>query len=1456
MADRKDVQLIIRARTEGEKAVEALAQAMHDLFEAGSGGDANSNIAKLGQTILGLDKTLAGAKSRTDQVSEAYDRLGNSAAQTISELVAKQAEIEGIKNGLASLKAQADGAFVGPQRAGLPGIIKGVEKDLKSAETQANRLTSTLANQQTQLAQFPSALQKLASTERGLGEAVSFGHAQIQQQTAALVEQQAAATKLSAIQQQINSATGINRGDSTGTAQAAAGVLAEVAARDELIQKFHQEAAAARSLNEIEHLLIRPQGAAVAGGASFSALDQRAQQAAAFNAALNASNQLTTQNSNAQEAAAQRLLERTRPLEVIQTKLNADLREAATLYAQGAISARQLADAEVFLKSEALAAGEALQRTGRGSRGKIGLFGLKPYELTNLSFQINDVVTGLASGQRPLQIIAQQGGQILQLFPKAGAAILGALGNPVVLGAATMMGLFVVAINKAIDSSQRLRVLDAALERIGNNAGISAVELNKIVTSLDAIGLSGSDALKVVTDFVGELDPSRIQQFGVAARDASEVLGIKAPDAAKALREGLTGGFDAVVKMSDALGNVLRPAELEHIRLEFAAGDASKARADAANLVTKRLHDMRVEMDGPWAKAARGSEALWTTFTTSLGKAADELGKQTGIVALLGAVADAMERTADAQGRIKSTTPGGSTSGGAPTGDPRAKNSDAATAEAIQLERLKVATLDRVQLENELQTATVAANRIAIAGEIAYQNEIDQTADKKKAAIARAKAEAEERNRLELQDLANFAKRQAQIESTGRNNARPTFKDGTLQSTALGQGQFLESTWLQLFRKNFPEQAKNMSRDAILELRRDQQTTFELIQLYAKQNAEVLKAAGIAVTQANLSLAHHFGAGGAVKLLQANPNALVSDILPEAVNPSKRLGGRSPNPDLVGKTVGSVITQANTRFPADSEKSDALAAIEQAEAKRLDLQGQLNEKLDQENSARSFAADQAKKLLGLSADELFAEEKKQAVIKAIQQAAQEAADKNLTIDADRLKQIRETTEALFDQQHAKEAAEKSVQENSGERQALLDRIELLRSLGDTKGVVDLQEAIKGVDDRLLKSIDRVIAWWKQFGGDTPEARAAIENLQNLRDTVGQTSDDLKRATIESNVGHLQAQHDNLTQGRDFLQGEGMTKAADELTNKLHEVDEALLKAIDDSITFWSTSDRPEAKEMLEHFENLRQELIANQQQFRVTAGDIQQAFAGDLSNAFEDFAQRIADGGNAFKSLGAAALGFAASFLRDVGEMILKMAALKLATKIGFGGISKGINGLLNASAAAPLAAAGGAVAAGGGAVLAGAGALAASSALLMASAQMLLAANAAGGAGGGLGGLGGLANIAHDGGTVGSLSRSRSVWPGVFAAAQRWHTGGFPGLKPDEVPTILQTGEQVLSRNEVRKKAMAGMAGGGGSRNIRQILAFNERELAQAMAGPAGEEVIVTAVRRNLATLKQELRD
>jgi hypothetical protein len=88
------------------------------------------------------------------------------------------------------------------------------------------------------------------------------------------------------------------------------------------------------------------------------------------------------------------------------------------------------------------------------------------------------------------------------------------------------------------------------------------------------------------------------------------------------------------------------------------------------------------------------------------------------------------------------------------------------------------------------------------------------------------------------------------------------------------------------------------------------------------------------------------------------------------------------------------------------------------------------------------------------------------------------------------------------------------------------------------------------------------------------------------------------------------------------------------------------------------------------------------------------------------------------------------------------------------------------------------------------------------------------GGGGGSTGGLSGglfggaiIPGILHSGGIAGQdgYNHGRAVSPSVFDGAQRYHTGGIAGLKPNEVPAILERGERVIPNGSPSPKAQAG---------------------------------------------------
>jgi hypothetical protein len=127
------------------------------------------------------------------------------------------------------------------------------------------------------------------------------------------------------------------------------------------------------------------------------------------------------------------------------------------------------------------------------------------------------------------------------------------------------------------------------------------------------------------------------------------------------------------------------------------------------------------------------------------------------------------------------------------------------------------------------------------------------------------------------------------------SNSDPNLKNK--RSSAMGLGQFLNETWLDLIRTHRPDLAREHSEDEILELRRDANIAREITVRFTEQNAGMLRRRGLPVTPGTLYLAHFAGGGGAVAILSALENADAATVMAEA--------------DATGRTSREMLIKAN-----------------------------------------------------------------------------------------------------------------------------------------------------------------------------------------------------------------------------------------------------------------------------------------------------------------------------------------------------------------------------------------------------------------------------------------------------------------------------------------------------------------------------------------------------------------
>lgn len=95
-------------------------------------------------------------------------------------------------------------------------------------------------------------------------------------------------------------------------------------------------------------------------------------------------------------------------------------------------------------------------------------------------------------------------------------------------------------------------------------------------------------------------------------------------------------------------------------------------------------------------------------------------------------------------------------------------------------------------------------------------------------------------------------------------------------------------------------------------------------------------------------------------------------------------------------------------------------------------------------------------------------------------------------------------------------------------------------------------------------------------------------------------------------------------------------------------------------------------------------------------------------------------------------------------------------------------------------------------------------------------------------------AGFYHTGGLVGFGGVTKNVDPALFFNAPRYHTGGIAGLRPNEVPAILERGEMVIPK---------GAVGRGGGGNVSVIVENNSGAQARTEESMQGQDKIIRVI-------------
>lgn len=197
-----------------------------------------------------------------------------------------------------------------------------------------------------------------------------------------------------------------------------------------------------------------------------------------------------------------------------------------------------------------------------------------------LPAQFTDIAVSLASGQSPLTVFLQQGGQIKDMFGGIGPAFSAvgryALGlvNPVTTAAAAFGGLAYAFYDSEKNASAFAKALYA-----GNGAiGISASEMQKLATQAGLLTGNLGDARDAVIALgaSGNVSETQLKNLGEAAGAIAQYTGKGAADVAKDLVSIGDNASDAAAKLSDKYG-LITAAQYDVIKGLDDQGEHQKA---------------------------------------------------------------------------------------------------------------------------------------------------------------------------------------------------------------------------------------------------------------------------------------------------------------------------------------------------------------------------------------------------------------------------------------------------------------------------------------------------------------------------------------------------------------------------------------------------------------------------------------------------------------------------------------------------------------------------------------------------------------------------------------------------------------------------------------------------------------------------------------------------------------
>ncbi|ENC9891873.1 phage tail tape measure protein [Pseudomonas aeruginosa] len=320
---------------------------------------------------------------------------------------------------------------------------------------------------------------------------------------------------------------------------------------------------------------------------------------------------------DAERAGLARLLGQINPTVAALDRLD-DMQQRLTRYKNlRLVDAETVAEYTERLKAMRNALGDAeggMNRAGMSAKALSA-------NMRMLPAQITDIVVGLSSGQAPLTVLLQQGGQLKDMFGGIGPAAravggyIAGLVNPYTIAAAAAGALALAFYQGSVESSR----LTNALVKNGNAAGTTAGQLSVFAQQVGAGNATVAQAASALTQLAGAGNQLTIlyPKIAAAAISWSKVTDQSVEEVVDSFNDLAKNPVDAVKKLDNQLNflTASQYASIQSLQEQGRTMDAARIATEAyANALASRSTEMEQNLgvvEQAWNGLKSAAKSAW-----------------------------------------------------------------------------------------------------------------------------------------------------------------------------------------------------------------------------------------------------------------------------------------------------------------------------------------------------------------------------------------------------------------------------------------------------------------------------------------------------------------------------------------------------------------------------------------------------------------------------------------------------------------------------------------------------------------------------------------------------------------------------------------------------------------------------------------------------------------------------